>query len=83
MAVHFNIWEEAEDRANLYINKKKKVALKLLDSKKEHRLFEGTNKKYYVSSVYSSLNCIILEYNTQEEAVEEFEGRATKSYEEI
>lgn len=83
MAVHFNIWEETEDSANLYINKKKKVTLKLLDSKKEHRLFEGANKRYYVSSIYSSLNCIILEYNTIEEATEEFEGRATKSYEEI
>ncbi len=83
MAVHFNIWEENEDKATLYINKKKKILLKLLDSKKEHRFYEGANKRYYVSSIYSGLNCIILEYNTYEEALEEFDGRVNKVYEEI
>ncbi|MCT4660711.1 MAG: hypothetical protein N4A40_02535 [Tissierellales bacterium] len=83
MAVRFSIWDTSEEKATLTINKKKKILLKIVERQKEHTLYSGANKRFYVTSTYSGIPHVIMEFNSEEAAVEEFTARVEKVYEEI
>jgi len=83
MAARLSIWDTSENKATLLINKKKKILLTVVDRKKEHTLYTGANNHYYVTSTYSGITHVIMEFSREEDAVAEFIDRAEKSYEEV
>lgn len=83
MASRLSIWDNSEDKATLLVNKKKKILLNMVERKKEHTLYKGANNNYYVTSTYSGITHVIMEFTKEEDALAEFIDRTEKVYEEI